>query len=387
MRRILAAMMAALLLPACAQATQIVMAMEEDEAGGSRLAVFSAAADTIDTVPGQETTPDAVMLAIDAQIEARFAQQKAQVAVNRGTVIQTGSVWQDGKTASMALTWQGEQADGSDGCASMGLTLNLKTGEEILLSQLFSDWDGALAAMETIITDDVLDGMSDYMEYAELLPMPTDNYAFDDFGLTVYWPEDRYRYFDGTSGSVTFYWHELADFIGEESPAYALAHPDVPYNAGEIEALCMSGEVTSMLTLKLGELLGNTARWYRLADPDYTTDALVYPLERMRGFAVEIPKYAETEEDETPISAIRASRVSMAGLLTTGKTTDTEVLALLGEPAREQAYDEDAAFDAMLAPGRSLLYEISGRVLQTHFDENGVLACVILRSAMPEGLY
>ncbi|MDY3831214.1 MAG: hypothetical protein SOZ79_01810 [Candidatus Ventricola sp.] len=387
MRRILAAMMAALLLPACAQAAQIVMAVQEDEAGGSRLAVFSAAADTIDTVPGQETPLDAVMMAIDAQIEARFAQQKAQVAVNRGTVMQTGSVWQDGKTASMALTWQGEQADGSDGCASMGLTVNLKTGEEILLSQLFSDWDGAQAAMETIITDDVLDGMSDYMEYAELLPMPTDNYAFDDFGLTVYWPEDRYRYFDGTSGSVTFYWHELADFIGEESPVYALAHPDVPYSTSEIEALCMSGSVTRMQTPELGEKLGDVAVWYRMADPDYTTDALVYPLERMRGFAVEIPKYAETEEDETPISAIRASRVSMAGLLTTGKTTDTEVLALLGEPAREQAYDEDAAFDAMLPPGRSLLYEISGRVLQMHFDEDGVLACVILRSAMPEGLY
>lgn len=387
MRRILAAMMAALLLPACAQAAQIVMAVQEDEAGGSRLAVFSAAADTIDTVPGQETPLDAVMMAIDAQIEARFAQQKAQVAVNRGTVMQTGSVWQDGKTASMALTWQGEQADGSDGCASMGLTVNLKTGEEILLSQLFSDWDGAQAAMETIITDDVLDGMSDYMEYAELLPMPTDNYAFDDFGLTVYWPEDRYRYFDGTSGSVTFYWHELADFIGEESPVYALAHPDVPYSTSEIEALCMSGSVTRMQTPELGEKLGDVAVWYRLADPDYTTDALVYPLERMRGYAVEIPKYAETEEDETPISAIRASRVSMAGLLTTGKTTDTEVLALLGEPAREQAYDEDAAFDAMLPPGRSLLYEISGRVLQMHFDEDGVLACVILRSAMPEGLY
>ena len=387
MRRILAAMMAALLLPACAQAAQIVMAVQEDEAGGSRLAVFSAAADTIDTVPGQETQPDAVMMAIDAQIEARFAQQKAQVAVNRGTVMQTGSVWQDGKTASMALTWQGEQADGSDGCASMGLAVNLETGEEILLPQLFSDWDGALAAMETIITDDVLDGMSDYMEYAELLPMPTDNYAFDDFGLTVYWPEDRYRYFDGTSGSVTFYWHELADFIGEESPVYALAHPDVPYSTSEIEALCMSGSVTRMQTPELGEKLGDVAVWYRMADPDYTTDALVYPLERMRGFAVEIPKYAETEEDETPISAIRASRVSMAGLLTTGKTTDTEVLALLGEPAREQAYDEDAAFDAMLPPGRSLLYEISGRVLQMHFDEDGVLACVILRSAMPEGLY
>ncbi|MGN0775880.1 MAG: hypothetical protein ACI4MM_04290 [Candidatus Ventricola sp.] len=387
MRRILAAAALALLLPVCAQAAQITVTEQEDAASGSRLAVFSVEADAVDTVPGQETEMDAAMLAISAQIEARFAQQKALTAMNRGAVTQTGSVWQDGKTASMALVWQGEQADGSDGCAAMGLTVRLETGEEILLEQLFSDWDGALEAMETIITDDVLDGMSDYMEYGELLPMPTDNYSFDDFGLTVYWPEDRYRYFDGMSGSVTFYWHELAAFIGEESPVYALSHPDVPYNVSEIESLCMGGEVTPMLTLKLGELLGSTAGRYRLADPDYTTDALVYPLERVRGYAVEIPKYAETEEEQTPVSAIRASRVSMAGLLTTGTTTDAEIIALLGEPAREMVFDEDAAFDAMLEPGTSLLYELSGRVLQAHVGEDGVLACLILRSAMPESLY
>lgn len=387
MRRILAAMALVLLLPACAQAAQIVMAMEEDEVGGSRLAVFSAAADAIDTVPGQETQPDAVMLAIDAQIEARFAQHKAQTAIKRGTVVQTGSVWQDGKTASMALTWRGEQADGSEGCVSMGLTVDLATGEEILLPQLLTNWDGALSAMETIVTDDVLDGMSDYMEYSDLLPMPTDSYSFDDFGLTVYWPEDRYRYFDGTSGSVTFYWHELAEFIGEESPVYALAHPDTPYNPNQIESLCMGGSVTPMQSPELGEMLGNVAGRFHLADPDYTTDALVYPLERMRGYAVEIPKFAETQEEQTPVSAIRASRVSLAGLLTTGKTTEADAVALLGEPAREQNYDEEAAFDAMLEPGKSLLYAIAGRALQLHFDEGGVLSCIILRSAMPESLY
>lgn len=385
MRRILAAAALALLLPACAQAAQIVM--EEVESGESCLAFFSAAADTIDTVPGQEAQPDAVTLAIDAQIEARFAQQKAQVALNRGTVRQTGSVWQNGKTASMALTWQGEQIGGSDGCASMGLTVDLTTGEEILLPQLFSDWDGALAAMEAIITADVLDGMSDYMEYGDLLPMPTEQYAFDEFGLTVYWPEDRYRYFDGTSGSVTFYWYELADFIGETSPVYALAHPDTTYNPNQIESLCVGGSVTPMQSPNLGETLGDAAGRFRLADPDYTTDALVYPLERVRGYAVEIPKYAETQEEQTPISAIRSSRISLADLLTTGKTTEEETLALLGEPAREQTYDEDAALDALLVPGRSLYFEVAGRVLQTHFDEDGVLSCVILRSAMPEGLY
>ena len=287
----------------------------------------------------------------------------------------------------MALIWQGEQADGSYGCSAMGLNLNLETGEELLLEQLFSDWDGALARMEAILESDVADGMSDYMEYGDLLPMPTEQYSVDAYGLTVYWPEDRYRYFDGTSGSVTFYWHELSEFIGEESPVYALACPDAAYNVSEIEALCMSGEVTSMVSLKLGELLGSAAGGYRLADPDYTTDALVYPLERVRGYAVEIPKYAETQEEQTPICAIRASRVSMAGLLTTGKTTDAELIALLGEPDREIVFDEDDALDALLEPGTSLLYEVAGRVLQAHVGEDGVLSCLILRDAMPERLY
>ena len=126
---------------------------------------------------------------------------------------------------------------------------------------------------------------------------------------------------------------------------------------------------------------------YTLADPDYTTDALVYPFERVRGLAVEIPKYAETPEEDTPVSAIRASRISFGGLLTTGKTTDAEALQLMGEPAMEIVYDEDAAFDAILQPGKSFYFNVEGRALQLHFDESGVLACVIIRKAMPESLY
>lgn len=386
MRRILAMLLAALLLPACALAE---ITMSEIQEGESTLVVFEAEADAVDIVPGRETALDAVQMAISAQIEARFQQEKAQQALRRAgaVVIQQGSVYQDGKIASMARTWQGEQADGTDGSSAAALTLSLETGMEIYMDELFADDEGAVAAMEAIIERDVLDGMSDYMEYADLLPMPTDSYSLDETGLTVYYPQERYRYFSGECGSVTFYWHELAEFIGEDSPVYALAHPDIPYNPGVIESQCMSGGVNAYMSLELGELLGNIAQWYDLADPDYTTDALVYPLERVRGFAVEIPKYAETAEEETPISAVRASRISFAGLLTTGQTTDADAIALLGEPAKETVFDEDAAFDAMLDPGTSLFYEIEGNVLQLHFDRNDVLACVILRDAMPQSLY
>ena len=41
----------------------------------------------------------------------------------------------------------------------------------------------------------------------------------------------------------------------------------------------------------------------------------------------------------------------------------------------------------MLEAGESLFFELSGRILQAHVNENGVLSCLNLRDAMPEDLY
>ncbi len=101
---------------------------------------------------------------------------------------------------------------------------------------------------------------------------------------------------------------------------------------------------------------------------------------------MEIPKYAETDEAETPISAIRTTRADVCGL-TVGKTTKAELTALLGEPLETRAYDTDEAADRMLEAGESLFFALSGRILQAHVDENSVLQCLILRDAIPEALY
>ena len=387
MKRTLSALLLLMMIPALACAVQIKM--DTELRGDSRLILFSVQEDMPSAAPGKEAPMNPAKMAIEMQIAVRFAQEQAKTALSRSdaAIRQDGTLYQDGKIASMARTWQGEQVNGREGSSAAALTVSLETGMEIYLDELFDDYEGAVAAMEAIIERDVLDGMSDYMEYAELLPMPIDCYAITQQGLTVYYPEDRYRYFDGEAGSVTFLWHEIADYIGEESPVYALAHPQVPFSRSDIETLCFSGSMGPHLQAELGDLLGDVAQDYYLADPDYTTDALVYPLERMRGYALEIPKYAETDEDATPVSAIRASRISFAGLLTTQKTTQDEAIALLGEPAKETVFDEERAFDAMLEQGRSLYYEIERYVLQLHFDESGVLSCLILRDSIPESLY
>ena len=383
-------MMLSLAFPAGALA-ELEVNMEQKEENGSALVVFSAAeVQTAETTAAPGETPDPAPLMANGLIEAKFEQAKAaQLTQRAGAEIrQSGEVRTFGNVASLVLHWDGTQADGTAGSAVRALALDLTTGEEIRLEQLFDDADAAIDAMERIIEEDVLPDLSDYMEYSELLPMPRDNYAVDEYGLTVYYPDDSYRYFDEQSGAVQFAWYELADYIGEDSPVYALAHAQ-----GDLTALAdaaKDGKLPGPMTQAVvGQKLGEALDAYTLlTDPDYTKDSRVYLFEEasLRGWAVEIPKYAETDEAETPISAVRTTRADVCGL-TVGKTTKDELTALLGEPRETRAYDADDAADSMLEAGESLFFELSGHILQAHVDENSVLSCLILRDAMPEELY
>lgn len=392
MKRFLCMAMLCAMLPAGAWA-ELELHMTNREQENHTLTIFEAQEKVDESAQKQDDEQSEVSRAAETanvQIETRFAQKKAEQLLSRAgaSVQQSGELFTSGNLASMTLVWNGTQADGTNGSSTIGLVLDLTTGEAVELARLFDDADAAFAAMENIISDDVLSELSDYMEYGDLLPMPTDNYAIDEQGLTVFYPDDRYRYFDEKNGAVQFAWYELAAYIGEDSPVYALAHKE--QSADELKAAVAEGRLPgAMESISLGEKLGDVlARYTLLTDPDYTNDSRVYLFEEpeLRGWAVEIPKYAETEEDETPISAIRTTRAELCGL-TIGKTTRDEVIAMLGEAKETRVYDEDAARDRMLPAGESLFYELSGKILQAHIGEDGTLAGVILRGAMPEELY
>lgn len=383
MKRILAACLLLCALPVWACAAKIDFNLELN---GGKMVVFDAVSD-MPGAPGKDVPVDPVLMAIDMQIAVRFEQEQArkEFARQESGLWQTGDVYQDGKVASMWRSWKGEQADSAASYDHAALNVNLETGMEIYLDEILTDYDAAIAAMEAIIQSDVLDGMSGYLEYDDLLPMPTDSYSFNERGLTIYWDKERYRYFNGEAGSITFLWHEIADYIGESSPAYAVSRPHEIDVSGLRTDMAL-GTFDGYLRCRIGMELGRAQAEEQLGDPDYTTDALVYPLEHVRGFAVEIPKYAETSEEETPVSAVRASRIATRGLMT-GKTTAETLYSIFGEPEMTLILDEEAAADALLEPGESLFFEDMGSVLQAHFDENGLLACLILRNAMPESLY
>lgn len=379
-------------LPLCVMAEQqadtplpapLRISISESDVGDSHLVIPQA---QLEGEPASEETEQEAAVAQVGEINARIAErfrvdEAMQVSRRAGArFTQTADVYQDEQIASIGVIWQGTQADGLDGCSAYAITIDLSTGEEITFEQLFDDADAAVRAMEAIIEEEVIPGLSDYMIYADLLPMPQDCFSVSDRGLTVYYQDEQYSLFSGVSGTVMFYWYELEDLIGENSPVYALSRPQ------QADAAAIRQTEGSFGVLAgLGELLGTALDAYALAEPEYTKNSLVYMAEdaSLRGYALEIPKYAETQEEDTPISAVRASCISWYGL-TTGRTAREEITALLGEPDATQTYDAGDADDMLLTPGESLLYQLEQAVLEAHLDESGILDCLILRTDMPE---
>ena len=380
-----------LLLPALALGEGAAAVMRIDitqmGAGDSRVLMLFAQADE----QADEAALEAVA-AVNALIEERFAQSRAGTvfaqASERGStaIAQEGFDYQDGRVASIGVIWQGRQADGTDGCSAFSLAIDLATGEELTFADLFSDADAAAQAMEEILSRDVLPELSDYMAYADLLPVPRDCFWFDESGFTVGYSDERYRYFSGRSGTVHFAWHELAELIPEESPLYALSRPQEE-DAQAIRALLSEGRFGVGIPYGVGDRLGDALEALTLlADPDYARDSglggsfrlYLFEESELRGFPLETPLYADTAERETPISGVRATRVSWHGL-TTGKSTREEIVSLLGEPDRTVVYDAGGARDAMIVPGESLIYAGESGTLYAHVDEEGVLAMLAIR--------
>ena len=421
MKRWLAAGLLLLALPALAlgEQAEAPAALEivgtATEGDGVRTVRFEAqlTADAAQDGAQEEEQPDPRALAANALLDARFEQERAAVIAEQalargGSIWQRESVYADERVASIGLIWEGRQADGLDGCSAYGLTLDLSTGEELTFDGLFADADAIAEAMEAIIERDIVWELSDYMAYADVLPMPRDCFWFDGHGFTVGYGDGRYRYFSGRNGTVHFSWYELAPFIDEASPLWALSRPqpaDAQAIADRVAAGRFGEEAASELPavsragiayerdygygVAVGDRLGDALEAMTLlADPDYTRDSKVYLFEDsgLRGYALEIPRYADTSDADTPISAVRASRISWHGL-TTGETVREDVIALLGEPERTLDYSAQDADYAMLEPGESLLYGLGGNVLEAHLDEDGVLSCLILRASFPERLY
>lgn len=371
----------ALSLASLSALAEIRVDVKEETAGNSRMSypVVSGIEDEI--VQGKINTAIETGLSLEStRLTMKRIVERGGEAEGEATLLMDTAVYQKGDVLSVAVSRRGEQADGSLGDSVTAMVFDLKTGDRIPLEALFADPQASLGAMEGIIETEIGGSLNAYMENAKITPMPRDNYSIDALGVTVYYPASQYSMVSGSAGACQFYFYELEDGLSELGKTLSAAEETADAAKGIRDAVSAGAFPNWVADVKLGEPIGTYMKKYtQLTDPDYTLESRVYLFEepQLRGMSLETWLYAECEEEEAPLTAIRAARIDLFGIRP-GISTLAECEKLLGAPDGRATLDENDAVDLMLEPGDSLFYVSGENTLEIHADQQGGVSCLIL---------
>lgn len=262
------------------------------------------------------------------------------------------------------------------------MNFDLLTGQEITFADLFQNPDAAAASMETIIeTVFAEEDINTYLENAQVLPMPRDNFSLDANGMTVYYPASQYSNISGTAGAFRFLYYELEPLLAVNNAMTELlsASLTLPEDTAESILQDMSAGQLPGIPVQLGiPLLDYDTAYHVVAEPDYTLSERLYQFEapQLERAWLGTPLYLDEGVTET-VDSIRTTHIDLCGLRP-GTSRLSDVVDLLGEPDDIQEVDENRGFNSLLPEGQSYRYHHEGKSLIFHGDAEGGLYCIIL---------
>lgn len=264
---------------------------------------------------------------------------------------------------SIVLSAQGKMLSGRPSQAYYPMTFSLETGEELSFSDVFAHPDAARAQIEARMEEEVEPTLSTYLENSALLPVPYDSFALTDTGLiTFYYENSQLSFLSGRSGTVSFRYSELWDALNTvegAAPLGMLAENRYAQRLGEeidtaalFEAACAQGAMPGLDALPAGGTVEALKARYA-----FSIDSGFYP-----GGAFLEPEDAAlrgtvylTDENEENVTGILTSRVDAYGV-ETGFTSLEQALSLLGQPARQESVDAEAAEYLLVCPGTAATF-------------------------------
>lgn len=296
-----------------------------------------------------------------------------------------GSAETVGWLMSVVVSIRGELPGGNIGHMYASCNVDLLTGREVTLADLFDQPEEAIGQMEALALDALeREGLNAYLERAEISPLPRDSFSIDARGLTVYYPGEQYRLIDGECGAFFFPYYQIERFMKQSPLTETLLaqRPSPADPAGQVREDIAAGTLPG-IPARLGAPMGEYIDRYRLfAEPDYTLDGPLYQFEdpRMQGVKLSSAMYPEDPEDTSEaVINIRATLIDLYGLRP-GQSTLLDVADLLGPADEVTEVDAETASDMLLNVGKSFWYGRQGNRLEMHGDEAGVLSAVILHA-------
>lgn len=247
-----------------------------------------------------------------------------------------------------------------------GFVFDGATGERLTWDDLFTDGDAAAGALEQNAAGWIYDNA--YGDFENIAPMPRENFALDEAGLTVYYPAAQLRNLSGAQFGLQFDAYELEGLLRED---IALARGDTAQAETALETALRSAALPGLpAEAAPGGGMARAAEALGLVDvPDGKRDAAVWAFEApvMRGVEL-LSAPEDTDERNAVITGVFARRIDFSGLIA-GETTKDECLAALREPDETRAVAAADAYDRLPA-GETLLWRGEAALLEMHFVEN-----------------
>ena len=295
----------------------------------------------------------------------------------------------DAHYVSFLISAQGKMLSGRPSQVYYPMTFDLLTGEEVTFEQLFTDPDGAKDWIETYMQDEIAPTLSNYLENADLLPVPYDRFFLDGQGnIVIVYENKQLSFLSGFSGAVAFRYSELWDYLDTSEtgvPMQVMWHPNkYPFDAhlGEKNSEWLFNDALYGLGvgLYLNDPLEHVLDTFRS-----TTDSMSYP----GGACYEVEEAVLrgtlilTDESEEIVTGILTSRVDHFGI-ETGKTALDDAIRLLAEdPLACLPISESAAELYRVCPGTAAIYyanDMEGNRLSftLYADEAGIVQYIKL---------
>lgn len=262
-------------------------------------------------------------------------------------------------------------------------SIDMTDGHTITWAEIFTDGEGASAALEEYLEWELAPELSAHLSGAQLTPLPG-MFTLDASGLTLYYPLAQLSTLSDRPGTVHLCWSEMQEHLRLEEGSL-LHRMGVPAmltldegSAESIRAAVESGSLPG-IPVSLGASVQEAVDNHRLLiDPDLYEGGRMMQLEdgAFRSVYLLTDSLTDTWEHSL-VQGIRADRISLYGLCT-GTTTQEAWRAVLGQPDASITLDADKAEAQRLAAGISDYYNYNGVQLRLHAGEDGTLSSLII---------
>ncbi len=282
---------------------------------------------------------------------------------------------------SVVLSARGRMLRGRPSQVWYPLVYDLTDGSRVSSDDLFTDPSAAREAVEGYLEAHVAEGLSDYLENRQLLPVPMDSFALCERGIIYYYDHEALCFLSGFSGEVLIPYDALEDVLdrSEGSPLSRFPGAGEGIDAEGLFSALSEGRLYGV-PARLGEALdGALSRLRTGFDPDGWPGGASYETEdaRMRGILI------ISREGSGAVDGLVLREAGLCGLVP-GKTRREDWLSVLGSPDRTRPAGREGSSGP--GPGQDDIYERNGFYLFLHAGEDGVLDLVSVTNSQ-KGLY